>query len=285
MTKKPNSLRHLDDAIRRICGNSPDEYVRARTLMANAIVAQMLPDGVVKGGSAVKMRFGNAATRFTTDLDTTTASDPTKYAKELDSVLARGWEGFTGRVVPRNLAQPKDVPPDYVMQPFDVKLSYNGKPWCTVPLEVGHNEIGDADKIDWVRLADAERIFTKLGFPAPGMVPIMPLSHQIAQKLHALTSVGDRARDLIDLQLIAKNAELDLDITRRTCERLFAYRKKQAWPPIIEKWRGWDELYAETAKGLPVEQNLDRAIAWANNLVSEIAGSRPPHDHSGRPSR
>ena len=28
------------------------------------------------------------------------------------------------------------------MQPYDVKLSYLGKSWVTVPLEVGHNEIG-----------------------------------------------------------------------------------------------------------------------------------------------
>ena len=160
MTKKPNSLRHLDDAIRRACGGSPDRFLETRTLMANAVVAQTLPDGVVKGGSAIKMRFGDAKTRFTTDLDTATASDPEAYAEALGAELAKGWEGFTGRIVEREPAQPKDVPPEYVMRPFDVKLSYNGKPWCTVPLEVGHNEIGDADAIDWVRLTDAE---TRIG--------------------------------------------------------------------------------------------------------------------------
>ena len=46
--KKPNSMRHLDDAIRRLGGNTPQEFVRVRTVMANAIVASMLPDGVVK---------------------------------------------------------------------------------------------------------------------------------------------------------------------------------------------------------------------------------------------
>lgn len=56
MTKKPNSMRHLDDAIRRSCGGAAQDYMRLRTCMANAIVAQMLPDGVVKGGSAIKMR-------------------------------------------------------------------------------------------------------------------------------------------------------------------------------------------------------------------------------------
>ena len=77
--KRPNSMRHLDDAIRRLCGGAPQDFVRARTVMANAIVASMLPDGVVKGGSALKMRFGEESTRFTTDLDTATATDPAAY--------------------------------------------------------------------------------------------------------------------------------------------------------------------------------------------------------------
>lgn len=33
--KKPNSMRHLDDAIRRLSGNAPQDFVRMRTVMAN----------------------------------------------------------------------------------------------------------------------------------------------------------------------------------------------------------------------------------------------------------
>lgn len=97
-------MRHLDDAIRRECGGGQDAYVRLRTLMANAVVAQMLPDGVVKGGSAIKMRYGNARTRYTTDLDTASATDPVAYAEALGEALSTGWEGFTGRVVERRPA-------------------------------------------------------------------------------------------------------------------------------------------------------------------------------------
>ena len=42
--KAPNSRRNLDIAIQRKYGLG-DEYMRARTVMANAIVGQMLPDG------------------------------------------------------------------------------------------------------------------------------------------------------------------------------------------------------------------------------------------------
>ena len=196
--KRPNSMRHLDDAIGRECGGDQAAYVRLRTLMANAVVARMLPDGVVKGGSAIKMRYGNARTRYTTDLDTATDTDPAAYAELLGAALARGWEGFTGRVVPKEPAHPRDVPEEYVMRPFDVRLAYLGKPWCTVPLEVGHDEIGDAGAADWVDLEDAAAAFAALGFPSPGRAPLMPLEHQVAQKLHAVTGVtGESNNDLL----------------------------------------------------------------------------------------
>ena len=59
----PNSRRNLDIAIERLAKDS-DEAVRIRRTMANAIVGQLLPDGAVKGGSSLKLRFGDGATRF-----------------------------------------------------------------------------------------------------------------------------------------------------------------------------------------------------------------------------
>ena len=41
MAKRPNSMRHLDDAIRRACGGSMEGYIHARTVMANAIVTSI----------------------------------------------------------------------------------------------------------------------------------------------------------------------------------------------------------------------------------------------------
>lgn len=271
--KRPNSLRHLDDAIRRLSGGSPDTYVRTRTVMASAIVAQMIPNGVLKGGSALKVRYGNARTRFTTDLDAATATDPEEYAAALSKALEAGWEGFTGTVVPREPAHPKDVPTEYVMRPFSVKLSYNGKPWCTVPLEVGHNEIGDADEAEWVELADASDLLEELGFPRLGPAPLMPLQYQVAQKLHGATSPGDRARDLIDLQLIMARSDVDLRKVKEVCQRLFAYRKKQLWPPVVVLREGWSELYAAQAQGLDVLPDAEAAVDWANGFIARIDAS------------
>ena len=61
--RRPNSKRNLDMAIRRL-GSSNEEYVANRTLVANAIVGSLMPYGAVKGGSAMKIRYGDDATQL-----------------------------------------------------------------------------------------------------------------------------------------------------------------------------------------------------------------------------
>ena len=271
--KRPNSRRNLDVALERLVGKP--NLVAKRAIVANAIVAQMLPDGSVKGGSAIKMRLGDGATRFTTDLDVARASAMDDFSEQLAGSLAAGWEGFTGALIEGRQAHPKGVPPQYVMQPFSVKLSYNGKPWMTVDLEVGHNEIGDADEPDFVSPEDANAVLEGLGFPPLGPIPVMALPHQIAQKLHAASAPGSmRAHDLIDLQLLDKAYEGDYSDVRETCMRLFAYRKMQAWPPTIAGGAEWETAYADQLPSGDLISEVGGAIAWANSLIGRIDAAR-----------
>lgn len=272
--KKPNSRRNLDVAILRTFG-AEREALHARNLMANAIVGQMLPSGVVKGGSALSLRFGDAGTRFTSDLDAARAEPLDDFIEHLGARLADGWEGFTGRIVSFAPPHPKDVPPHYVMQPFEVKLSYNGKSWFTVRLEVGHNEIGDADTVEYELAEDVASLFEKVGLPCPGPSPLMPLHHQIAQKLHGATEPKSRrAHDLIDLQFIVGKGNVDYGKTRETCVRLFSYRQMQAWPPIVVENEGWDELYRSQLRSDDVLPSIAEAVEWANVLIARICESK-----------
>ena len=270
MTKIPNSRRNLDLAIDRITHNR-EEALQTKRIMANIIVGQMLPNSVVKGGSALKIRYGNQTTRFSMDLDTARAIDLDNFIKQLDRSLKEGWNNFAGSVVKRQPATPKDVPESYVMKPFDVKLQYNSRPWITVPLEVGHNEIGDADKPEYIISKDAVNIFEKLGFPAPKPIPVIPITHQIAQKLHAVTEPSSkRAHDLIDLQIIINNDKIDYAKTNDICRRLFKYRNMQPWPSKVIKGEDWDMLYDNQSAGLNVLPNINDAINWVNNLIDKI---------------
>ena len=273
--KTPNSRRNLDIAIDRLCTDSGEEPGRIKRLLASVIVGQMLPDGAAKGGNALKIRFGKDVTRFSRDLDTARISSLDDCISKLEDSLAKGWCGFSGTVVPREPASPKGVPAAYIMRPFEIKLSYNGKSWMTLPLEVGHNEIGDAEHPDMISSFEASAMLKELGFPEPKPIPCMRLEHQIAQKLHAVSSPGsERAHDLIDLQIAVSNGEVDYSKARTTCIRLFAYRAEQKWPPIILKGRNWDSLYASQAEGLDVLPTVEKAVAWANDLITRIDSFR-----------
>jgi hypothetical protein len=250
----PNSRTNLDKAIQRLAG-TPARFVEMRSLLAGAIVGQFLPEGVAKGGGALRLRFGSADTRATHDLDVARRGPLDAFAGALADGLREGWNGFTGVVVPGRPARPRDVPGEYVMQPFSVKLAYRGQPWCTVALEVGHNEIGDADKPDCTLSPEVAGWFEALGFPAPAPVPLMPLEYQVAQKLHAATAPGSqRAHDLVDLQLIADRVSLDMG--RPPCHL----------PP-------------------PVRLPPDAAVAAPRRTATGLGGPvRLPRCRTGRPS-
>lgn len=217
------------------------------------------------------MRMGDAGTRFTTDLDVARSRTLDSYLDTLSRSLAIGWNGFTGRIATVDPPHPEGIPELYVMMPFAVKLDFLGKPWVTVPLEVGHDEIGDARDAEYAISPDIVDFFRSLGFPEPQPVPLMPLHHQIAQKLHALSSPkSQRAHDLIDLQLIVRNETFDKQLVKNTCVKLFKYRKAQAWPCSIEVHEGWPRLYESQAQGLPVLENVEDAVAWARDFVRDI---------------
>jgi hypothetical protein len=262
----------LEQRIRNV-ESSDGLALRRRVGMALVVVGQMLPEGVVKGGSAMALRYGRG-TRFTQDLDAARVQPLAEFRSDFEDSLAAGWAGFTGRLVEKAAPRPPAVPRAYVMQPFEVKLDYRGRSWCTVKFELGHNEIGDADEPEYQLAADLAGLFTEVGLPAPKAVPVMRSDHQVAQKLHAVTDEGsERARDLVDLQLLDKGANLDLAQVASTCMRLFDYRQQQPWPPTILAADQWETLYAEAAEGLDVLPTVEEAVVWANTFVRRIAAS------------
>lgn len=140
-------------------------------------------------------------------------------------------------------------------------------------LELGHDEVGSTDDPDLIESREATDRFAELGLPDPGPLRVLPVEHQIAQKLHACTSRGDndRARDLVDLQLVADRA--DLMATAHVANRLFRARGEQTWPPTIRAGDTWPGLYDEAARALDVLPTVEEAVSWANDLVARIDGA------------
>ncbi|MBQ7189636.1 MAG: nucleotidyl transferase AbiEii/AbiGii toxin family protein [Kiritimatiellae bacterium] len=246
-----------------------------RATMANAIVGQFLPRGaILKGGGALRFRYGNAYTRNTIDFDTTRRGDLDTFLEALRSSLEVGWNGFTGQIVILPQASPKGVPVEYVMQPVDVKLRYKGQSWCTVNVEISHDEAGASNVCDYVPPPEEVReTFHQLGFPDPAPVALMTLEHQMAQKIHAVSNPSDRnqrAHDLIDLQVIMKEGNVNLSKVREICQRLFPQRRMHTWPTPITIRDGWDTIYNAQKRDLNVLGDVKDAVVWANELITLI---------------
>lgn len=55
--------------------------------MALVVVGQMLPEGAIKGGTAMALRFG-LGTRFTQDLDAARVRSPAEFRSDFEESLA-----------------------------------------------------------------------------------------------------------------------------------------------------------------------------------------------------
>ncbi|MDT4934762.1 MAG: hypothetical protein QOK11_2654 [Pseudonocardiales bacterium] len=269
--KESLSVRSLDQRFQNVADKDQILAYRLRVTVANVVVGQMLPPGAVKGGTAMKIRLGESGSRFTPDLDTARRESLAQFIEAFEDALGSGWHGFTGRLIARPGARPAGVPAPYVMRPYEVKLAFQGKSWHTVKLELGHNEIGDADDPVFLLADEIAQLFADVGLPQPAPIAVMRADHQIAQKLHACTGAGnERAHDLVDLQLLVSAEELDLAHVRETSVRLFNYRQAQPWPPTVVAGPTWSGIYDEAGTGLKVVPNVDSAVDWANELIARI---------------
>ena len=97
--KKPHNVMYLRRAVRHLFDTDEKAY-KMRVMMANVVIGQILPDGVVRGGTSMKLRYGHHATRFTMDFDAAQRLDVEEFERRLAERLKTGWDDFSGRIVP-----------------------------------------------------------------------------------------------------------------------------------------------------------------------------------------
>lgn len=272
--RDPGSVNELRRRVTSLAEDRNITVKRLQAFVANVIVGQMLPETAIKGGTGLKLRFGDTLTRETPDLDTAFRGDLTEFRESFERNGAHGWGPFTARIVEGRKRGPEHLPAAYVMQPFTVKLNYRNKPFGSVTVEVGYDELeATTDEApETVASTEAAQIFAALGLPEPGPLRVLPLHHQAAQKIHACSEPGsDRAHDLVDLQIMAPG--LDTRLVAETCRRLFAFRQLHAWPPVITPATDWAPAYKDAALGLEVLTGIDEAVAWVNDYIVRLAAS------------
>jgi hypothetical protein len=228
----------------------------------------------LKGGSALELRFPGSA-RVSKDVDLVFRGSADGAVSALRSAMSQGWGLFTARVMD---PEPLSIPWLSVEGVrIDAKLSYAGKPYNTLILEVVTAVLGEIEYVKSISLAP-------VGLEPPEAVPCLSLRYQIAEKLHACTDqldgahINDRASDLMDLILIEDlvgHQGLDFPSIRAACSEVFSYRDRHPWPPLVVVQPTWPEIWA----GLVSEHgfyvtDINQAVHRVNNLVTAIDASR-----------
>ena len=90
--KKPHNVMYLRRAVRHLFDTDEKAY-KMRVMMANVVIGQVLPDGVVRGGTSMKLRYGHHATRFTMDFDAAQRLDVEEFERRL-AEAAKGVDVF-----------------------------------------------------------------------------------------------------------------------------------------------------------------------------------------------
>ena len=271
--RDPGSVNELQRRIGKAASARASTVKRLQSLVATVALAQLLPACAVKGGTGLKLRFGDLMTRQTPDLDTAFRGDRTEFIAELHANLVLGWGGFTGTVT--------GTPTDPGRSPPGLCHAATRREADLPPAAVrDRRRRGRLRRVEATTREEPERalsgevidLFAELGLAAPNPVPVLPLHHQIAQKLHACTEPGnERAHDLVDLQLMA--TEVEDRLVAVTVRRLFTFRQQHLWPAAVQPGSTWAGLYTRAAEGRDVLPDLGPAVSWANTYIARLADS------------
>jgi len=225
------------------------------------------PIFLLKGGVAMELRLQLRA-RTTSDYDAAFRARAEEMLDRLDEALTQSWSGFTiTRDAPERITTTQAVR-------VRLRLSYRGRSWGSVNLELAPVEGGMGDELDRVT-ADPLRA---LQVPLPDVASCVSLRYQVAQKLHACTEVfdegreNDRFRDVMDVLLVEDLLrQVGLARVRDACIDIFSVRAKHAWPPTVTVYDSWRGPFAKLARdnGFSPE-DIDEAVVALARLVAEI---------------
>jgi len=275
--ERPSNIRSLQARIRNQADWAGLPYGRFQHSIAVAIVGEILRTAAadsglaIKGGTSLELRFGTGFSRASKDLDAVIGEDFDGFFEHLQLALRAGWQGFAGTASRPEIIEVTalaDRP-----RRFKVQLTYFGRSFTTIPVEIAIAEIDTLSTVDLVPGPD----LASLGIPSVQPLPCLAVEHQAAQKLHACSQPdtevfsNDRARDLVDLQLLESEIRERMEGTATVCRRVFDTRAMHSWPPKLTIRPGWTRIYAEAALDLTgVAPDVETAINRVQRLVEDL---------------
>lgn len=268
--------RALEDRLKAGAGGDGARIARERKRIAfDRLLARLVavaPDQwLLKGGFALDVRLADRA-RSTKDIDLDwPAADEEVVDLLLEAATHQVGDYFVFAI------ERTTTPADRLggSRRFRVDTALAGRPFETFLLDVGdHEPVGSAESLT---MPDV------LGFAgiAPVHVPAISLAQQAAEKLHAYTRryegdrVSSRAKDLVDLVLIAELFPFGAGELRHAVEAIFTARGTHPRPVGLPRPPNeWAVPFRQLASSVGVTGDLIEGHSIAAALLDPVLDDR-----------
>ncbi len=237
------------------------------------IITQEPSSFFLKGGYAMELRITQA--RATKDLDLTcfkrvsNAKEPMSdwILQELQ-ILAR--VNLNDHFI-YQIGQPQT---DIENAPYggsrhNVTVIINSRPFVDFHLDVGGDFL-----INEVEKIAGENWLGFCGINAP-IIPMISLEQQFAEKLHSYTlprdRINTRAKDLIDLILLLRPENKQLQVFKQTLQRVFKARNTHPLPTVLpEPPESWQKAFTEMASECGITLSLSDSFRKVSAFYFEL---------------
>ena len=265
--------RALETRLNRLSTASGRSIVRLRKevvfdrLLARLLVAA--PDAwVLKGALALDYRFGDRA-RTTKDMDLAMVGGEEIATRDLIGAQRVDLHDYFVFAIER-VGQLDEVEQGGAVR-YHVMVELAGRNFDEFALDVGFDPPATTE------IVEGPDLLTFAGID-PVVAPAIPLSVQVAEKVHAYTRTyaggarpSTRVKDLVDLNLISNEARIDARALRFDLEITFATRATHAipgqLPPPPSNWR---TPYAKLATEIGLDPDLGTGTLRAKRLIDPV---------------
>lgn len=223
---------------------------------------------LLKGGFALELRLAGRA-RATKDVDIDWQADEELLLETLIDAAAHDAGDYFAFTIERTGA-----PEDRLggSHRFRVSASLAGRLFETFLLDVGFR--GEEEVTVDTLTTEALLAFAEI---LPVEVLAVPLELQVAEKLHAYTRTYEggrpstRAKDLVDLALIAATSTLDAALLRAAINTAFTRRATHPLPMTLPQPPGdWATQYRRLAQEVGAPTDLSAGYADASAFLAPI---------------
>ena len=280
----------LEERLRRRAQETGVALDRLRKEIAHqrllARLAMVAPPGswALKGGQALLARLDTAG-RATKDADATWRATLETFNDVLEQAVDTDLQdGFTFEVAaPRDLTTETD---EGGLR-FPVRSLLDGREFERLQLDVNVLP-GDDRPLEHLRLRD---LLSFAGIDPP-VVPVIPVSQHLAEKLHAFcrdygSAPNTRPRDLYDMLVIARSIPLPrAGVVHAACRATFTFRKT-AWPPQLpEPPAEWTTAWSAYVNDYDLPwTSIDEAADALAHFWQPLLVDEPPANATWHPER